>query len=433
VVGDGAGVVPAGSLPVGDGVGTVSGEGLPVGDGARSSAADRLDRTKLLAARLKAGGAQPYLASALYSLTVVPSDGVPTMGVDRHWRVYVNPGFVERTAVRELAAVWVHEVAHLLRDHHGRADLLPAGMRHDHHRVNIAQDCEINDDLSSLPSGAMRPARFGLPDGQMFEQYLPAIPPTPHHHGHGDGSPGAECGSGAHGRPMPWETSGGSRVSPVEAAAIRRQIAQEMRNHTKGRGKLPAGWKRWADEILEPTVDWRRALTGAVREAASWASGAVDYTYQRPSRRGTAVPRVVFPSLRRPMPRVAVVVDTSGSMGPGELSAVLGEVSGVLRAVGVGRNRVTVLSCDADVHEVRRVSTVGEVVLGGGGGTDMRVGIDEALRGPERPHVIIVLTDGHTPWPGRAPGTVRVIAGLVGDHAPAPPSWIESIRIPWAR
>ncbi|GAA0420553.1 hypothetical protein Aca07nite_11610 [Actinoplanes capillaceus] len=388
----------------------------PAGEAAR-----RLDRTKLLAARLKAAGRQPYLASALYSLTVVPSLGVPTMGVDRHWRCYVNPGFVEATPVHELAAVWVHEVAHLLRDHHARAALLVPEYRHDHQRVNIAQDCEINDDLSSLPSGAMRPEMFGLPEGQLFEQYVPGIPAGHQHH---------ECGSGAHGRPQPWELSDAARVSPVEAAAIRRQTAQELRAQAKVRGRVPAGWRRWADEILEPTVDWRRALTGAVREAASWASGAVDYTYQRPSRRGAAVPRVVLPSLRRPMPRVAVVVDTSGSMGDDALRAVLGEVAGVLRAVGIGRNRVAVLACDADVHAVRRAATVGDVVLAGGGGTDMRVGIDQALNGPERPHIVIVLTDGYTPWPDARPGQVRVIAGVIGEGGDDPPSWIETIRIP---
>ena len=42
------------------------------------------------------------------------------MAVDRHWRCYVSPGFVDRTPVEELAGVWVHEVSHLLRDHHGR-------------------------------------------------------------------------------------------------------------------------------------------------------------------------------------------------------------------------------------------------------------------------------------------------------------------------
>ncbi|MGI8329584.1 hypothetical protein ACRYCC_06430 [Actinomadura scrupuli] len=32
--------------------------------------------------------------------------------------------------------------------------------------------------------------------------------------------------------------------------------------------------------MLEPTVDWRRMLAGAVREAVAWAAGAVDYTYR---------------------------------------------------------------------------------------------------------------------------------------------------------
>ncbi|MEV6345038.1 VWA-like domain-containing protein [Actinoplanes sp. NPDC051851] len=380
-----------------------------------------LDRTKLLAARLRAAGAQPYLASALYSLTVVPSHEVPTMGVDRHWRCYVSPAFVDATPVPALAAVWIHEVAHLLRDHHHRATLVPAAFRHDHHRLNVAQDCEINDDLSSLPDGALRPAMFGLPDGRLFEEYLPSIPP-----GH---SP--DCGSGAHGHARSWESTGAPRVSPVEAAAIRRQTASALRARVRARGRVPEGWRRWADEILEPVVDWRRALTGAVREAASWASGAVDYTYRRPSRRGAAVRGVVLPSLRRPMPRVAVVVDTSGSMGPDELRTALAEVAGVLRAVGVGRDRVTVLACDADVHTVRRVSTVGEVVLDGGGGTDMRVGVDRALTTAPRPTIVIVLTDGETPWPASAPSGARVIAGLVGTaNAAPPPSWIETIRIP---
>jgi predicted metal-dependent peptidase len=385
-----------------------------------------LDRTKLLAARLKAANDRPYLASALYSLSVVPSFDLPTMGVDRHWRCYVSPAFVDDTPVRELSAVWLHEVSHLLRDHHNRADRLAAELRHDHRRVNLAEDCEINDDLAGLPAGAIYPGRFGLPNGKLFEEYLPSIPPSE------ASADGWECGSGAHGHPMPWESSSAPKVSDVEASSIRRQTAQTIRAHVKSRGKVPAGWSRWADEVLEPTVDWRRALVGAVREAAAWASGAVDYTYHRPSRRGAAMRGVVLPSLRRPMPRVAIVVDTSGSMGDDELGAVLAEVSGVLRAVGIGRNRVAVLSCDADVHAVRRVTTVGEVVLAGGGGTDMRVGITKALEGREKPHIVIVLTDGYTPWPETALGQTRVIAGLVGANAPMPPSWMETIRIPTA-
>ncbi|WP_344586038.1 vWA domain-containing protein, partial [Kitasatospora paracochleata] len=158
-------------------------------------------------------------------------------------------------------------------------------------------------------------------------------------------------------------------------------------------------------------------------------AGAVDYTYRRPSRRTPALRGVVLPSLRRPLPRVAVVIDTSGSMGDGELAAALGEVTGVLREVGVRGNRVTVLACDADVHAVSRVTATEQITLGGGGGTDMRVGIDAAMAAPERPGIVIVLTDGLTPWPDELPGC-RLVAALIGQDAPAPPSWVETVRIP---
>ncbi|GIF08556.1 hypothetical protein Asi03nite_60940 [Actinoplanes siamensis] len=82
------------------------------------------------------------------------------------------------------------------------------------------------------------------------------------------------------------------------------------------------------------------------------------------------------------------------------------------------------------MHAVRRVGSVGEVELAGGGGTDMRVGIAHALSARPKPSIVVVLTDGYTPWPDAAPGSVRVVAGLVGRRAPEPPPWIETIRIP---
>ncbi|MBW8485687.1 vWA domain-containing protein [Actinomadura parmotrematis] len=388
--------------------------------------APALDRTKLLAARFKAAGDRPYLASALYSLTVVPTAAVPTMGVDRYWRCYVSPAFVDATPVEELAGVWIHEVAHLLRDHHGRASRLPAADQRDRARLNLAQDCEINDDLLAdrlrLPASRVVPGDFGLPTGRLFEEYLAGVPPQPHPH---------DCGSGAHGVPAPWELpgrGGAASVGDVEAAALRRATAEAMRAHERSRGTLPGGWKRWAEQVLEPVVDWRRVLAGAVREAVAWAGGAVDYTYRRPSRRTPALRGVVLPSLRRPLPRVAIVIDTSGSMGDDELGAALAEVTGVLREVGVGANRVSVLACDADVQAVSRVTSAGQVELGGGGGTDMRVGIARALASRERPQVVIVLTDGFTPWP-HEPQTCRLIAGLVGEDPPNPPGWVETVRV----
>lgn len=81
-----------------------------------------LDLEKLFAARLHAARVRPYLATALFALHTVESRWVPTMAVDPYWRCYVSPGFVDRMSVEDLAGVWVHEVSHLLRDHHGRSE-----------------------------------------------------------------------------------------------------------------------------------------------------------------------------------------------------------------------------------------------------------------------------------------------------------------------
>jgi predicted metal-dependent peptidase len=383
-----------------------------------------LDRTKLLAARLRAARERPYLASALYALSVVPSADVPTMAVDGYWRCYVNAAFVAETPVPELAGVWVHEVSHLLRDHHGRSSRLPADLQDDHFRINLAEDCEVNDDLVSdglrLPANHIRPATFGLPNGKLFEEYLPLIPP---------GFACLRCGSGAYGGREPWDIGpSGTRVSPTEAEAIRRYTADAVRAHQRSRGDVPAGWRRWADEVLEPTVDWREVLAGSTRQAIGWATGAVDYTYQRPSRRAAALPRVVMPSLRRPLPTVAIVVDTSGSMADTDLAAAMAEVAGVLRGVGIRGNRITVFACDAAAGVAQRVARAEELSLTGGGGTDMREGISAALDLTPRPDVVVVLTDGFTPWP-EDPVSARVIAGLLGADPPPPPTWMESVRI----
>ena len=128
---------------------------------------------KLLTARLHAVKVRPYLAAALFALHVVEDRSVPTMAVDAHWRCYVSPGFVMRTPVEELAGVWVHEVSHLLRDHHGRGELY--AREHEEYgpgerlRRNIAADFEINDDIYGYglprPAGAVLPSMLGLPDG----------------------------------------------------------------------------------------------------------------------------------------------------------------------------------------------------------------------------------------------------------------------------
>jgi predicted metal-dependent peptidase len=194
---------------------------------------------------------------------------------------------------------------------------------------------------------------------------------------------------------------------------------------------VPAGLLRWAQDVLEPVVDWRRVLAAELRRAVADTSGAVDYSYRRPSRRASVAGDVVLPALRRPVPEVAVVCDTSGSMTEDLLAAALAEVEGLLRSLGLAR-QVRVLACDTAVGAARRVTSARQVELVGGGGTDMGAGIAAAAGLRPRPAVTVVLTDGFTPWPDEAPPGIRVVVGLLGDAAPEAPTWTRTVRVPSA-
>ncbi|MFF0454124.1 VWA-like domain-containing protein [Nocardia africana] len=401
-----------------------------------------VDFDKLCAARLLAARARPYLATALYALHLVESREVPTMGVDRYWRCYVSPVFVDRTAVEELASILVHEVSHLLRDHHGRSDRF--AREHDlagpaeRLRMNIAADAEINDDAFGdglvRPEGAVVPASLGLGSGELMEDYLRQFRLGRHT----QDMAWLDCGSGADGLDRAWEygPDGANGLSDQEREAVRFRVAQGIDGHP---GNAPRGWRRWAEEALHPPQPWRDLLRGAIRSAVSASGAGDDYTYGRPARRSTAVPGVVLPSLRHTPPRVSVVIDTSGSVSDAELGSALLETLAIFRAVGGRRDLVRVMSCDAAARIAQPLCRADGIELVGGGGTDLRAGFAEALRAQPRPDVIVVLTDGHTPWPAARPAC-RTVVGLLGrqrswseadpDYVPArPPDWARVVPI----
>ena len=71
-----------------------------------------------------------------------------------------------------------------------------------------------------------------------------------------------------------------------------------------------------------------------------------------------------------------------------------------------------------------------DVRLAGGGGTDMRVGIRAAHQQRPRPDVIVVFTDGHTPWPDAPPPGSAMIAALLGrDRRDLPPTPAWATRV----
>jgi predicted metal-dependent peptidase len=390
-----------------------------------------IDTDRLAAARLLAGELQPFLAIALYALTPQCSPDLGTFAVDERWRLYIDPAVLQRWTVAEAAGVLLHEVGHVVRDHAGRARVVGVSAPT---KVawNYAADAEINDDLradgATLPEKPVLPESMKLPRNKAAEFYYARIvgeePRTRELH---------DCGSGCHGldgEPPSTTGQGAKGPDPHEVVLLRRRVAEEiLRVGTGPRpGAVGAGWTRWAEALLDPQIDWRRLLAGSIRSAIAAVRGASDYSYSRPSRR--RVHRVILPALERPLPNVAVVIDTSGSVNDKQLGAAWTEVHGCLRSLGVRRDLLRVYAVDVVVERVMNV-TKQAVPLSGGGGTDMREGIAVASRATPRPDLIVVLTDGFTPWPDRPPRARLVVAILAnGSSGPPAPAWATTVTIP---
>jgi predicted metal-dependent peptidase len=257
--------------------------------------------------------------------------------------------------------------------------------------------------------------------------------------GQGEDEVGAGGCGGAAGNPRPFEQEldEAHGRSDRAIAQTRRTVAEAVeRAASSGRGDMPGGLLRWAKEQLAPpTIPWRQKLARLVRCATAYRAGAVDMAYDRISRRqagaGFGRGRPVLPAYRAPVPRVAVIVDTSGSMGSEEVSEAVAETAGILKATG---SHVRFVACDTRAHGVHKVSTWQRLkdLLVGGGGTNMRPAFDALAREKERTDVIVCVTDGEigNGYPDRQPPRTHVIWVAVGGMADRfRPRWGEVVVV----
>jgi len=385
----------------------------------------------LQAARVRASYQRAYFAPALFTLIPVKTDQIASMAVDTRWRLYYNDEWVAAHSVEENAAVLIHEVSHLLREHEARKQ---ATAVKNPTLWNTATDCEINDDLTAeglpLPDDPPLPGKYGLLTGENAETYYRQLyvqgsdPTTELHTRAGAG---IDCGSGAHGEPRPWELpdddgspGGVPGVDPVKAQLVRRDVAQRLLDRSGDAGDAPLGWRRWASMVLAPKVDYMATIRHAVRKALRDSTlGRYDRTYKRPHRRQACYGEFLMPSFHQPRPRPGFLIDTSGSMEDTQLARAVAELGGLTRQLGCS-TEVVVACCDVVVHDVKKVFNAAQLEMYGGGGTDIGAGLRwfiDRKRGPI--DLLVIVTDCQTPWPEETP-PFPVITIRVGDGDPPP-------------
>lgn len=401
------------------------------------------------AARIKATRMRPYFSACLLALLPIRK-AIGTVGVDKYGRIYYDPEKLKEWGVEGSATVLIHECGHVLRYHAPRGVI--QGIDHTTHDIwNTAGDMAINDDLEDerlpLPNPHVSPKSVAkelgitIEDNHSEEEYYWLIKEKieeksivicmdsncPNKGKQGSSGSGPKhihiknCGSGAHGVKADWEEEGigsgeAKGLSDAEIRNIQRQVAHDIQQHVKNRGVVPGQWQRWAEDVIGCKVRWETELRVSLRQLIANRSGLVDYTLSKMSRRQSSFPKIVLPALRRPSPKVAIIADTSGSMDNRALGRAQAEVKGILKSTGA-INDTIFLSVDADVHSAQKIVKPTQIKFLGGGGTDMRVGFEYLKDKKIRPNVVVVFTDGFTPWPCKEyPWKTIVI--LIGDCSP---------------
>lgn len=425
-----------------------------------------------------------YYAPAMRQSPMVWTRELRTMAVDEGGIIYVNPDFFDKLSHEEAKGVLLHELHHTMLCFWNRMRSWP-GAKDQIFRFNIAHDLEINDMLRAagvtLPKGGVFPEQFEFPPSLLAEEYYELlednVTTVEMCEAAGGSAIEGEDGMEAVGRirerllgesTEEQKEALGSAADPMdeeEAKELLNAMAKAAKEEgldvdgegglvssdgSTDIGSMPWGMTRAIQKAMEkPKVAWRKLLQkqfshevyGRLRQQHE----REDWTRSRKSH-PAAPGKPFYPAkeFRQPtLDHIHVVVDTSGSMSDGALGVALVQIDQILRTQASASKsaKINVYAVDAAVAAHQQVRALPEVMdlMKGGGGTDMMVGINEALethrKNPRRDRRavpnIVVLTDGYTYWDEERPGAANVVVCLVGkDHASAEsgPKWATTLE-----
>jgi predicted metal-dependent peptidase len=417
--------------------------------------------------------AAPYFSSTVYAFRIVWVPDLKTLGVTTSLVCAIDPEwFLSLSSVKMRASCLAHECMHILR---GMDRIL--GME-DKDLANVAADIPINDDMLSikntawtweLPSWACTSEKFrekGLAQfvaGLTMEEYydlLKALPKEPMGNKggpkNGKGAGGKQGGAG--GKPY---SVGGQKIenkifaggcgsiagnplsqgleeklnaahgrSSAEVSHIRKESIRALQAHERrGRGSTPDFLKdllTWEDQA--PLVPWREILRYVIRKSTGRImAGHSDFSLKRPSKRSYAR-GMLRPGLISQKTQVALIEDSSGSMGEEQILTARTEACSVLTQLGI--DQALFLDADADVASMQyiRVRDIPTLPVTGRGGTDFRPALKalEAMR--PRPDLVIYFTDGDGTAPDEPPKRMEVVWCIVpSSYQRVPADWGTTI------
>lgn len=400
--------------------------------------ADTKPHSKISKAKARLLMDHPFFATLLLRTPVEITANVELAATDGT-KMYFNPDFLEACSVEDVMTVLAHEVGHDSLLHS-----LRLGSRN-HDLFNQAADHAINLMLvdqkfkcpSSVPGGWLCDPQYkGWSADKIYDdlkrKQKKGGGDKPKGQGPGaPGAPGQLPQNGQGGKPGPQQKGrdwlhGDLMAPPIKNQAEQAAAEQAMKqkvasaaNMARLAGKLTGDLERMVGEMLNAKVSWtdvlRDYMLRIVKARDNWSRRNRRFNgFYLPTRRSQEMGPIVF------------IPDTSGSMMGDDMEMICSEMSHC--AVMTQPENITVIWTDAAVKGVQEFSpdefSYAALKPQGGGGTDMRIGLEKAEEFD--PQVVVILTDGYTPWP-EAPTPFPLICICTTEHPV--PDWMEVIRI----
>ena len=336
----------------------------------------------------------PFFGTLALRLRLVEDTTIKTLATDGR-SIFYNPEFILGMSLDLTKSAVAHEVMHPVLDHIVRR------ANRDPSKWNRAADYALNPILKD--------AGFTLGEkwlynaalaGKSADEIYNMLPPGAEGGGGADGGAGGLCDirmPSSDGEAI--DGNDGVPFASAEDDALDWRMATAQAAHeAQKQGKLPGSLQRFVNEALGYSVHYREILWRFATEISK-----NDYTWARPNRRwlsaGLYMPRLYSEQ----MGEMAVVVDTSGSIGDKVLANFGGEIS-ALRAA-LNPRRLYVIYCDTRVQQVDQFEPgdVFTIKAPGGGGTDFRPPFAWLAAHGIDPACLVYLTDMYGSFPSEPP------------------------------
>ncbi|HVB47976.1 MAG TPA: VWA-like domain-containing protein [Burkholderiales bacterium] len=384
----------------------------PHRDGARGG----LALARIATARARLVLERPFLGELALHLEPQARAGEVRLGTDGR-RVFFDPETALAAPLAELQFALAHQALHLALGHFARR-------RHRLARLwELACDYAVNqllvdDGMTPPPHALLDPAFRGLAAEEIYPLLAAdARGATLDRHAPGASSAALHSRARARRAPDAVQPEEGfleahregldelaARAAPLEAEGIDERWSQRLAASalTASRaGRLNPHWQRALGELARPRLPWRALLARFLTSIAP-----EDYGYERPGRRQESAGGAIFPGRIGRLAHLVVALDTSGSIGRGELEEFLDELDALH---GQLRARVVLTACDAELapHAPWTFEPWERIALpehvGGGGGTRFTPVFDWVRDAAWRPDALLYFTDALGEFPELAP------------------------------